>query len=112
MNTKDILDIYKDRFLDTDDIEAIFIIDLNSKKYAKYIKGEISKEIEENILSLMRGGASIFENRDLESMTMDVEFGHILLKRLDKEEYSGHITVLVANPEMKLGKLLTIAKTI
>ena len=112
MNAKDILDIYKERYINTEEIEAIFIIDLNSKKYAKYIRAEIHKEIEDNILSLITGGASIFENRTLELMTMEIEFGHILLKRLGREEYSGHITVLIANRDMKLGKLLTISKNI
>ena len=112
MNAKDILDLHIAKYSDREEIEAIFIIDLNSKKYAKYIRSEISQEIEDNILSLITRGASIFENRVLELMTMEVDFGHILLKRLNKKEYSEHITVFVANKSMKLGKLLTISKNI
>ena len=90
-------------------INAIYLIDLSSKKFVKHILEQKHRIFQADFTLIMQKSVSVFTEEMIEQSIVETHMHYVVFKRLPK--FSNRVLVVLSEKHIPIGKLLTLVKT-
>ena len=90
------------------ELDAIFLIDLELKKYKSRIFIDNHKEFQSSFISTMNRAVSVFTDDKIEQLIIEMDTHNIIFRKLSSN--SSRVLMILSKKSFPIGKLIIVTK--